>query len=115
ANRKEDRKDRRKAENRDADRRVVIGIRQRNGRTRTFVTPSEAHGADHARKWVSPGSEVYADEASHWDKLVGFFNTKRINHSEAYSADGANTNAVESFFSRLRRMLDGQHHHVSVR
>ena len=25
------------------------------------------------------------------------------------------TNWVESYFSRLRRMIDGQHHHVSAR
>lgn len=115
ANRKEDRVDRRKLENRDADRRVVIGLRERKGRTRVFVSKSEARGVDFARQWVLPTAEVYADEASHWDKLVGYFNTKRINHSEAYSADGANTNAIESFFSRLRRMVDGQHHHVSPR
>lgn len=115
ANRKVDRKDRRLAENRDLDRRVVVGIRARNGRTRTFVTTREAQAVDLARRWVSPESEIYADEASHWDSLAAYFDTKRINHSEAYSADGANTNAVESFFSRLRRMVDGQHHHVSAR
>jgi hypothetical protein len=27
--------------------------------------------------------------------------------------NGKHTNAVESFFSRLRRMVQGQHHHVS--
>ncbi len=115
ANRKEDRKDRRRSENRDLDRRVVVGIRAREGRTRTFVVTSEARGVDLARRWVSPSSEVYADEASHWDRLAAFFETRRINHSEAYSVDGANTNAVESYFSRLRRMVDGQHHHVSAR
>ena len=39
----------------------------------------------------------------------------RINHSEAYSTEEANTNQAESYFSRLRRMVDGQHHHVSAR
>ena len=39
----------------------------------------------------------------------------RINHSEAYCLDGACTNQAESFFSRLRRMVAGQHHHVSPR
>lgn len=54
-----------------------------------------------------------ADEAAHWDRLHEGWIVGRINHSEAYSADGANTNAVESFFSRLRRMVEGQHHMVS--
>ena len=30
-------------------------------------------------------------------------------------SDGISTNQVESYFSRLRRMVDGQHHHVSPR
>lgn len=43
------------------------------------------------------------------------FPTGRINHSVAYSDGGANTNQAESHFSRLRRMIDGQHHHVTAR
>ena len=49
----------------------------------------------------------------HWDALHAKFKTFRINHSEAYSKDGACTNQAESFLARLRRMVDGQHHHVS--
>jgi ISXO2-like transposase domain len=39
--------------------------------------------------------------------------TKRINHQEAYSADGACANDAESFFSRLRRSEIGIHHHIA--
>lgn len=38
---------------------------------------------------------------------------KRINHSVAFSDDGACTNQAESYFSRLRRAEWGQHHHIS--
>jgi len=62
---------------------------------------------------LETGTIVNADEASHWDVLNAFFPTERINHSEAYSLDGIHTNGVESYFSRLRRMVGGQHHHVS--
>jgi ISXO2 transposase-like protein len=41
------------------------------------------------------------------------FLTFRVNHTEAYSDNGICTNQVESYFSRLRRMVEGQHHHVS--
>jgi ISXO2-like transposase domain len=41
------------------------------------------------------------------------YRAHRINHSEAYSFDGACTNQAESYFSRLRRAVMGQHHHVS--
>lgn len=38
----------------------------------------------------------------------------RINHEEAYSnLMGTHTNNAESFFSRLRRVVSGQHHFVS--
>jgi hypothetical protein len=115
ANHVENRIDRRLAEHQTGTRRVVVALRQRKGRTRTFVTLSEAEGVEIAAKVVSRKSVVFADEATHWDRLHANWIVGRINHSKAYSADGANTNAVESFFSRLRRMVAGQHHGVSPR
>jgi hypothetical protein len=38
----------------------------------------------------------------------------RVNHSEIYSDHGKDTNMVESFFSRLRNKIEGQHHGVST-
>jgi hypothetical protein len=38
---------------------------------------------------------------------------KRINHEQAYSADGACTNMAEEYFSRLRRAEIGHHHHIA--
>lgn len=114
ANFAEDRVDRRLAEHQTGTRRVVIALRQRKGRTLTFVRKTEAEGVGIASEVVSRlATVVYADEGSHWDHLHDAWTVGRINHSEAYSADGANTNAVESFFSRLRRMVAGQHHGVS--
>ena len=113
ANLKEDRVDRRLAQHQTGKRRVVVALRQRMGRTLTFVTTNEAEGVAIAAQAVSRKSVVFADEAGHWDNLHEGWIVGRINHSEAYSADGANTNAVESFFSRLRRMVTGQHHGVS--
>ncbi|WP_075218269.1 IS1595 family transposase [Mongoliimonas terrestris] len=116
-NRKEDRKDRRLARHPTGKRRVVIAVRQRGGRTPTFVRKSEAEGIEVVRATTAPTATVYADEASHWDELALMFErTGRINHSVAYSeGDGLHTNNVESYFSRLRRMVEGQHHHVSPR
>jgi transposase-like protein len=113
ANKKEDRIDRRLAQHQTGKRRVVVVARERQGRTLTTVTKSEADGVDFVRAVVSENSEVHADEASHWDALHARFDTKRINHQVAYSLDGACTNQAESFLARLRRMIDGQHHHVS--
>jgi len=41
------------------------------------------------------------------------YQVERLNHSECYSDHGKHTNMVESYFSRLRRMVEGQHHGVS--
>ena len=50
-------------------------------------------------------------------KAFGYdrFLTKRINHEECYSDGEACTNQAESFFSRLRRVEIGTHHHISGR
>ncbi len=112
-NRKEDRKDRRLREHQDRDRRVVVALRQRGGRTLPFVVKREADGAAIVRQRVALGAELHADEATHWDALELAYRAHRINHSEAYSWDGACTNQAESYFSRLRRAVAGQHHHVS--
>jgi ISXO2-like transposase domain len=113
ANHKENRRDRRLAQNQNGKRRVVIVARERKGRTVTTVTKTEADGVGFVKAVVSANSVVHADEASHWDALHAKFTTMRINHSEAYSKDGACTNQAESFLARLRKMVEGQHHHVS--
>jgi hypothetical protein len=53
------------------------------------------------------------DEGPQWDELEAFYHAHRINHSKAFSWDGACTNQAETYFSRLRRAITGQHHHVS--
>ena len=69
ANRAEDRIDRRLAEHQTGARRVVIALRQRKGRTLTFVRPTEAEGVQHASRVVSRKAVIFADEAGHWDNL----------------------------------------------
>jgi transposase-like protein len=113
ANKKADRVDRRLAENQTGKRRVVVIMRERKGRTLPFVFKSEDASVLTIAQTVAPGSTVYADEATHWDALHARFLTKRINHSEAYSTEEANTNQAESFFSRLRRAEIGIHHHIA--
>ena len=116
ANRKDDRRDRRKTGNRSDRRRVVVALRQRGGRTLPFVRRVESDGVEIARGVVAPGSTIIADEARHWDALEWEYPSKRINHSVSYSdGNGHHTNWVESYFARLRKMVKGQHHGVSHR
>ena len=113
ANRVEDRIDRRRKKYQTGKRRVVVALRERRGRTLPFVTMGEAEGVELAKEHVCRSATMTADEASHWDLLHSGWNVGRVNHSVCYSDDGIHTNLVESFFSRLRRMVSGQHHHVS--
>src|SRR5918994_5070431 len=68
-NRKADRKDRRLAENQSGKRRVVVVMRERQGRTLPFVVRSEDEATPIVAKRAQPGSIVYADEAACWDAL----------------------------------------------
>lgn len=113
ANRKADRIDRRTRLAMNGKRQSVVIVRERGGDMLTFVGKSEAEGVAAVVACVDPTAVIHADEASHWDALHGRYDAYRINHSEAYSANGACTNQAESFFSRLRRAEIGVHHHIA--
>jgi len=113
ANRKADRKDRRRKVHQTGKRQVVVVARERE--TLTQVHQTEADSVAFVAATVAPGATIHADEASHWDALEAKFLTKRINHSVEYSTPESNTNMAESFFSRLRRAEIGTHHHIAGR
>ena len=113
ANLKEHRRDRRLAANQTGKRQSVIVARERNGKTITFVSKSEDASVPMLQQRIELGSTVFADAAAHWDILHSRFNTRRINHSLAYSTAEGCTNMAESFFSRLRRAEIGTHHHIA--
>lgn len=113
ANHKENRIDRRLARYQTGKRRVVVIMRERNGKTLPFVFKSEDAAISTIQAHVQAGSTIYADEATAWDSLHAKYLTKRINHSQAYSTNGACTNQAESFFSRIRRAEIGIHHHIA--
>src|SRR3954463_2123317 len=87
ANFKANRVDRRLAEHQTGKRRVVVVMRERQGRTLPFVVRAEDEGAPIVARRVQPGSTVYADEAPHWDVLHARYDTKRVNHGFAFSDD----------------------------
>ncbi|WP_292529240.1 IS1595 family transposase [Methylocystis sp.] len=113
ANMRENRRDRRRAVNQTGKRQCVVIVRARDGRSVPAVFRSEGHALNFVRTRIAKGSIVHADEAGSWDALHAAFEMKRINHQEAYSDDGACTNAAESYFSRLRRAEIGHHHSVA--
>jgi transposase-like protein len=113
ANYKENRRDRRLLRNQTGKREVVVVMRQRGGDAVTNVFKAEHDSLDTIQQRVTSGSTIYADEASSWDNLHARYLTRRINHSESYSHDGACTNQAESFFSRIRRAEIGMHHRIA--
>jgi transposase-like protein len=112
-NEKKDRQDLRLAQNQTGTRRVVVALRERGGRTLTMAFKTEAASIDFIKSRVDRATTIHADEASGWNALHGRFETRRINHQNAFSLDGACTNAAESLFSRLRRAEIGHYHHMS--
>jgi len=116
ANRRENRRDRRLRQNQSGKRKVVVVIRERGGKTLPGVFRTEAEALSFIRTRIAPQTALYADEAAAWNELHARFTMHRINHEEAYSLGGEyeiNTNAAESFFSRMRRGEIGHHHHVA--
>jgi len=112
ANYKEDRIDRRLAENQTGKRKCVVAMRERHGRVVTHVGKSELQAVPVVMQRVSAGSVIHADEAPSWDSLHDHYEVRRINHSVCYSDGQACTNLAESFFSRLRRAELGTHHSI---
>ncbi|MGW8202461.1 IS1595 family transposase [Sphingomonas bisphenolicum] len=113
ANEKADRKDRRLLENQTGKRQVVVVARERDGRTLSTVAGSEAQGVPFICSVVETGATVHADEGTAWDALHASYDTGRVNHSFRYMDKGVCTNQAESYFSRLRRMEVGTHHHIA--
>jgi transposase-like protein len=113
ANLAEHRVDRRFARNQNGKRKVVVVIRERDGRTLTQAFATEAASTSFIKSRVAKGTELMADEAGSWNSLHSAFAMRRINHQEAYSLDGACTNGAEEFFSRLRRAEIGHFHHIA--
>lgn len=110
---KADRKDRRLSENRSGKRMCVVIMRARNGKSLPFVVRNEGDAVPFVRDHVGTLATIHADEGTGWDALHAGWDTKRVNHSIQFFDDGACTNQAESFFSRLRRMEVGTHHHIA--
>ena len=92
---------------------MVVIVRERDGNSVPAVFRTEGAAQSWIKSRIAKGTVVNADEAGSWNDLHSKFEMKRINHQEAYSADGACTNMAEEYFSRLRRAEIGHHHHIA--
>lgn len=112
-NNKADRKDRRLAMNRTGKRQCVVIMRERGGKSLPFVVRNEGDAVPFVRDHVGTLTTIHADEGTGWDALHAGWDTKRVNHSVQFMDKGVCTNQAESYFSRLRRMEVGTHHHIA--
>ena len=113
ANKKEDRKDRRLKVNTSGKRQCVVIMRERGGKSLPFVVRNEGDAVPFVRDHVGTLATIHADEGTGWDALHAGWDTHRVNHSVQFMDKGVCTNQAESFFSHLRRMEVGTHHHIA--
>jgi hypothetical protein len=127
-NRKEDRVDRRLAENQNPDKRCILVMRENHTaeerkdgflgakRTLAMVIEKETQAAmgQLAPTYIAVGSTISADESEAYDRLHARYAMRRVNHAQEFrSVAGATNNQAESYFSRFRRMHFGQVHKLS--
>jgi len=108
--------DRTLAVNKNGKQRVVVAARERgeNGRTVVNVFRQEYEARAWAAERIGRDATIMTDGGPGWLGLFASHEVRQVNHKERYALpDGTNTNQAESFFSRLRRMELGQHHHVA--
>jgi transposase-like protein len=99
---------------------VLSLINAQTGEVRSRVVP-KVDGSN-LRKVISEhvdmsGSVLWTDEGGFYNQLgQEFISHATVNHSADEYKDwitGASTNKAESFFSQVKRSLDGTHHHIS--
>ena len=112
-NEKADRRDRRLRMNQTGKRQCVVIKRERGGKSLPFVVANEGDAVPYVRDHVGTLATIHADEGTGWDALHAAWDTKRVNHSVRFMDKGVCTNQAESYFSRLRRMETGTHHHIA--
>jgi transposase-like protein len=95
-----------------ADKTIVVGMLERNGRVKAEVVKTRTQAVLHAlvSKHVAPGSQLMTDE---WGGYKGTdFEHEVINHANEYVNGMIHTNGIENFWSLLKRGLNGTY--VSV-
>lgn len=108
-----DRVDRRRKLYHSGKRQCVVVARGRQGGIRTFIC-AEAQIFEQIRSVIPPGTRIYTDEYKGYDVLEAVYDVRRINHARAgFAIKDRTTNRAESFFSRMRRVEIGTHHHVA--
>jgi len=95
---------------------VVLGMRERGGRTRAMPIDSTGISNTHSavRDNVEQGTQLYTDDARHWTGGVDGYSHQAVKHSvKEYVNDMAHTNGIESVWAVLKRGYNGIYHNMS--
>jgi transposase len=102
------------------DKHVVLGLVERGGDVITFAIPTAASMfvMPQIKKYVQVGSRVATDESRVYSGLTGKgYDHGTVNHSKGQYVCPINpevhTNTIESFWSMLKRGINGTYIHVS--
>jgi len=95
----------------------VVGMVERGGQLRAVVTKDTGSATlmNLARKYIDIEATVYTDEHMPYRTLPKLgFKHESVNHGVKEFVNGmASTNSAESFWSHLKRGINGIYHHVS--
>lgn len=94
---------------------VIVIAKQRLGRTIPIIVKKESEAKAELVKRIAEGSTLVSDQARAWESLKALYKMLQVNHTFSFTANGACTNNAESFFSMMRKMHNGTHHHMSFR
>jgi transposase-like protein len=96
------------------DKTAVMGILRRDGTVRTVVIDNRKKQTLQAevKKHVEASSALYSDALMAYDGLASTYAHKVVDHAVAYVDGAVHTNGLESFWSLLKRGLNGTY--VSV-
>jgi transposase-like protein len=95
---------------------AVVGMREKNGRTKAMpVLSTGARAMEQlAFENIKKGSTVHTDEWPGYHRLGKSYTHRTVNHSrDEYVRNGVSTNSIESVFAVLRRGLHGVYHKAS--
>jgi transposase-like protein len=93
----------------------VVGMLQRGGDVRAFVTPNVKGSTVRwlVRRHVDEGTNLYTDEAPAYQPLDVEFQHSFVTHAEEYVKGRVHTNGIENFWSLLKRGLKGTYIQVA--
>ncbi len=97
---------------------TVLGMLENGGELITRVVPDTKRGAllPHITAHILPGTDIHTDEKRSYNPLpLRGYRHQTVNHKagEYVSATGCTVNAIEGFWSQLKRGINGTHIHVS--